>query len=93
MADKVPFDILRQRKMLLAQLLFVTLAKHTLTLLVGCLDILVRVIFRDSHKANTLWQCIEHLVQMGFNVVIHHRIVCVSYCCSYSGLSFFLPYS
>ena len=55
MSDEVPFDITGQRSMLLAQFLFVALTKDALTLLVGCLDIFVGVILRDSHKAHTLW--------------------------------------
>ena len=81
MADKMPLDVLRQRLVLLAQFLLVALAEDALTLGVGGLDILVRVILGNCHKANTLWQRIEHLVQVTFNVVVHQS--------SYSGLSSF----
>ena len=64
MTNKMPFDICGQSLVLLAQFLLMTLAKHTLTLLVSSLDILVGVILRDSHKANALWQSIENLVQI-----------------------------
>jgi hypothetical protein len=58
----MPLDISRQRLMLQSQLLLVTLTENTLALLVSCLDILVGVILRDSHKANALWQMVYNLV-------------------------------
>ena len=54
--------------MFLAQFLFVTLTEDTLSLGIGSLDIRVGVVLGNCHKANPLWQCIEYLVQMTFNV-------------------------
>ena len=56
MTDKMPLNILRQRLVFLAQLLLVALAKRTLTLGVGSLNILVGMILADGHQTDALWQ-------------------------------------
>ena len=65
----MPLDILGQLFVLLAQFLFVALTEDTMSFFVGSLNILIRVILGNCHKADALWQCIEYLVQMTFNVV------------------------
>ena len=72
--------------MFLPEFLFVALAKDALSLLVGRLDIFVGVILGNCHKADTLWQTVEYLMQMTLNVVVHDY-------CSYSGLSSFFVFA
>ena len=70
-ADEMPADVLGQRRHLVTKLLLVALAEDALTLSVGSLDILVRMVLADSHKAYTLRQIGQHQLQMFLYVVIH----------------------
>ena len=63
MTDEMPLDILRQLLVLQTQFLLMALAEDTLALGIGSLDIFVRVVLGNCHKAYTLWQCIKHLVK------------------------------
>jgi hypothetical protein len=46
----------------LAQLLLMALTEDTLALGIGGLNIFIRVVLGNCHKANALWQCIEYSV-------------------------------
>ena len=71
MTNEMPLDISRQRCMLSAKFLLVTLTKEALPLGISSLDVLVGVIFGNSHQTHSVGQTGPHLAQMAFDIVIH----------------------
>lgn len=62
MSYEVPLNILRELLDFPAQLLLMTLAENSLSLLVCRTDILRGVELTHSHKSYTLWQVVKHFV-------------------------------
>ena len=69
MTDEVPLDVLRQRLVLLAQLLLVALPEEALSLFVGGHDVFVRMVLADSYQSDAGRQVGKHLVKISLYVV------------------------
>lgn len=88
MSYEMPFYIFWQTLMLATQLLLLALTEYTLSFLVGCHNIFIGMKLADSHEFNIFWQLSTHLCQVTFHIIFQHNTFHLSYCCSYSGLSF-----
>ena len=74
MTDEMPLDIVRKRFMLQPQFLLMALTEDALAFLVSSLNIFVGMILANCHKADPLWQLIQHIMKMPFYII--HDITC-----------------